>query len=414
MNTYFDRKDTLHQLIQKYPVVLDLLISSGLDNLKNTAMLETLGKTITLEQALMMKKLNVDAFEEKLLEAIHQQEQNADSALNKKQENKQASITIQGVLPCPIRIPLLEGFEGWLNDQEEDIRESVDYHLQAASMGVDFIKDQVKQSDSSQVLADLFISAGFDLFFDKTLIGRYKEQGVFGDLTDWKHYNSDFENEKISLKDPKHQYSMLAVVAAVFLVNQEELGDRKMPESWEDILSPEFENAVSLPIGDFDLFNAILLNIYKRHGEEGIKKLGRSLLQSMHPSEMVKSHTKKINKPVVTIMPYFFTKMTKRGGPMVAVWPKDGAVISPIFMLSKVENKEKIKPFIDFFSSKQVAEILSHQGLFPSVHPEVDNLMDPNNPYMWLGWDFIEMNDMGVLIKELEALFHQSVQTKID
>lgn len=414
MNTYFDRKDTLHQLIQKYPVVLDLLISSGLDNLKNTAMLETLGKTITLEQALMMKKLNVDAFEEKLLEAIHQQEQNADSALNKKQENKQASITIQGVLPCPIRIPLLEGFEGWLNDQEEDIRESVDYHLQAASMGVDFIKDQVKQSDSSQVLADLFISAGFDLFFDKTLIGRYKEQGVFGDLTDWKHYNSDFENEKISLKDPKHQYSMLAVVAAVFLVNQEELGDRKMPESWEDILSPEFENAVSLPIGDFDLFNAILLNIYKRHGEEGIKKLGRSLLQSMHPSEMVKSHTKKINKPVVTIMPYFFTKMTKRGGPMVAVWPKDGAVISPIFMLSKVENKEKLKPFIDFFSSKQVAEILSHQGLFPSVHPEVDNLMDPNNPYMWLGWDFIEMNDMGVLIKELEALFHQSVQTKID
>lgn len=414
MNTYFDRKDTLHQLIQKYPVVLDLLISSGLDNLKNTAMLETLGKTITLEQALMMKKLNVDAFEEKLLEAIHQQEQNADSALNKKQEKKQASITIQGVLPCPIRIPLLEGFEGWLNDQEEDIRESVDYHLQAASMGVDFIKDQVKQSDSSQVLADLFISAGFDLFFDKTLIGRYKEQGVFGDLTDWKHYNSDFENEKISLKDPKHQYSMLAVVAAVFLVNQEELGDRKMPESWEDILSPEFENAVSLPIGDFDLFNAILLNIYKRHGEEGIKKLGRSLLQSMHPSEMVKSHTKKINKPVVTIMPYFFTKMTKRGGPMVAVWPKDGAVISPIFMLSKVENKEKLKPFIDFFSSKQVAEILSHQGLFPSVHPEVDNLMDPNNPYMWLGWDFIEMNDMGVLIKELEALFHQSVQTKID
>ena len=414
MNTYFDRKDTLHQLIQKYPVVLDLLISSGLDNLKNTAMLETLGKTITLEQALMMKKLNVDAFEEKLLEAIHQQEQNADSALNKKQEKKQASITIQGVLPCPIRIPLLEGFEGWLNDQEEDIRESVDYHLQAASMGVDFIKDQVKQSDSSQVLADLFISAGFDLFFDKTLIGRYKEQGVFGDLTDWKHYNSDFENEKISLKDPKHQYSMLAVVAAVFLVNQEELGDRKMPESWEDILSPEFENAVSLPIGDFDLFNAILLNIYKRHGEEGIKKLGRSLLQSMHPSEMVKSHTKKINKPVVTIMPYFFTKMTKRGGPMVAVWPEDGAVISPIFMLSKVENKEKLKPFIDFFSSKQVAEILSHQGLFPSVHPEVDNLMDPNNPYMWLGWDFIEMNDMGVLIKELEALFHQSVQTKID
>ena len=60
MNTYFDRKDTLHQLILKYPQALDLLISAGLDNLKNTAMLETLGKTITLEQALSIKKLNID------------------------------------------------------------------------------------------------------------------------------------------------------------------------------------------------------------------------------------------------------------------------------------------------------------------------------------------------------------------
>ncbi|MDM8534564.1 ABC transporter substrate-binding protein, partial [Clostridiaceae bacterium HSG29] len=40
----------------------------------------------------------------------------------------------------------------------------------------------------------------------------------------------------------------------------------------------------------FDLFNAILLNVYKKYGEDGIKRLGKSLLSSMHPSEMVKSH----------------------------------------------------------------------------------------------------------------------------
>ncbi len=409
MNIYFDRKDTLHQLILKYPQALDLLISAGLDNLKNTAMLETLGKTITLEQALSMKKLNVDTFEEKLVETIEANTNHADSTLGPKKETKDATCSISGVLPCPIRIPLLEGFENWLQTQEESVRDGVDYQLQAASMGVDFIKEQVKHSKSADVLADLFISAGFDLFFDQELIGRYKKEGIFKDLTTWKQYHSDFENDKISLKDPKGQYSMIAVVPAVFLVNQEELGDRKKPESWEDILTPEFENSVSLPIGDFDLFNAILLNIYKKYGEEGIKKLGKSLLQSMHPSEMVKSHTKKINKPVVTIMPYFFTKMTKRGGPMVAVWPKDGAIISPIFMLSKAASEKQLRPFIDFFSSKPVAEILSHQGLFPSVHPEIDNLVEKENPYMWLGWDYIEQHNIGTLIKELESIFHQSV-----
>ena len=83
---------------------------------------------------------------------------------------------------------------------------------------------------------------------------------------------------------------MLAVVPAVFLVNTEVLGDRPFPKSWADLLKPEFENSVSLPISDFDLFNAILISIYKNYGEDGVKKLGKTLLQNMHPSQMVKSN----------------------------------------------------------------------------------------------------------------------------
>src|SRR5699024_4705377 len=146
---------------------------------------------------------------------------------------------------------------------------------------------------------------------------------------------------------------------------------------------PEFENAVSLPVGDFDLFNAMLLTLYKKYGEEGIKKLGKSMLKSMHPSEMVKSHMKSI-RPAVTIMPYFFTRMTKRGGPMVAVWPEDGAIISPIFLLSKKSKKGKLKPFVDLFVSKEIGEILSHNGRFPSTNPEVDNGISKDQKYLWL------------------------------
>jgi ABC-type Fe3+ transport system substrate-binding protein len=193
-------------------------------------------------------------------------------------------------------------------------------------------------------------------------------------------------------------------------VNSEELNGRKMPASWDDILGEEFENSVSLPIGDFDLFNAILLNIQNKYGDEGVKKLGKSLLQSMHPSEMVKSHIKKSGKPVVTIMPYFFTKMTKRGGPMKAVWPSDGAIISPIFMLTKKEGKEKLKPIVDFFASVKVGEILSHNGRFPSVNPDIDNMISKEQKYMWYGWDNIKKNDIGKLITRCEKLFHESVQ----
>jgi len=106
----------------------------------------------------------------------------------------------------------------------------------------------------------------------------------------------------------------------------------------------------------------------------------------------------------------FFTKMVKVGGPMIAVWPEDGAIISPIFMLTKEDRLEKTQPVIDFFASEGVGEILSHQGLFPSINPNVDNRLPEENKFMWLGWDYINSNDIGSLITKCEAIFKKSIQ----
>lgn len=303
----------------------------------------------------------------------------------------------------------MDSFNKWMDNEKDNLDIIVDYELKAASSGIDWLKESLEEADSEEGISDIFISAGFDLFFDKNLMGKFKSKDVFKDMTGFSRLNTDFDNEYMNIKDPDNQYSIIGVVPAVFLVNTEELNGRELPKSWEDILSEEFENRVSLPIGDFDLFNAILLNIHKRYGEDGVKRLGKSLLKSMHPSEMVKSHMKKMERPVVTIMPYFFTKMTKEGGPMVAVWPSDGAIISPIFLLTKKSKEKEIKPFVDFFASKQVGEILAHNGRFPSTHPEVDNLVPKDQKYMWLGWDYISENDIGEKIKICEKIFNESI-----
>lgn len=201
---------------------------------------------------------------------------------------------------------------------------------------------------------------------------------------------------------------MLGVVPAVFLINKEELGDLPIPKTWEDILKEEFEGKVSLPIADFDLFNAMLLNIYKKYGEEGVARLGKSLKTSMHPSEMVKSHRKK-ERPIVTVMPYFFTRTVSKGGPMVAVWPEDGAIISPIFMLSKKEKKEDLKTIVEYFSSREVGEILAHNGKFPSINPKVNNHIPEDNKYMWIGWDYLKEHDVATLIETCEEIFNRHI-----
>ncbi len=404
MNNYFNMDQTIYDIAQKHPEIIDMLVLAGFENMKNTKQVEKLGKSVSLAMALTSKKVNKETFEQNLVEAIENSQET--QKLENNSQGKDIDTRIEGVLPCPVKVPLLDAFEKWLTDTDTDIK--ISYELKSASMGVNWLIDAIRNADSDDVLADLFISAGFDLFFDKQLIGKFKERGIFEDFTNISHYNKDFENETISLKDPDGQYSMIGVVPAVFLVNSEELGDIKIPTSWQDILSEDFENSVSLPIGDFDLFNAILLNIYKSFGETGIQKLGRSLLSSMHPSEMVKSHMK-ASKPKVTIMPYFFTKATKGGGPMIAVWPEDGAIISPIFMLSKKQKKEKLQPIVDFFASKEVGEILSHNGKFPSINPNVDNMIPPENTYMWVGWDFINEHDISELIKKCEKIFNAAI-----
>jgi len=407
MNKYFDIKDKVYDITEKYPETIDVFVANGFKPLANETMRKTMGKTISLEMALKSKNINIDQFVQRLIDVIEQNRVSEDQSLVKKEKIEDADIKIGGILPCPVRVPLLDAFNKWMDEEGSKLDITVDYELKAASQGIDWLKDTIENSDNEEALLDLFISAGFDLFFDKRLMGKFKQKDTFEDITEFSKLNEDFENEHINLRDPDGQYSIIAVVPAVFLVNREELNGIDMPRSWKDILKPEFENKVSLPIGDFDLFNAILLNIYKAYGEEGIRRLKKSLFSAMHPSEMVKSHMKQ-QRPVVTIMPYFFTKMTKQGGPMEAVWPEDGAIISPIFLLTKKSKKDRLKPFVDFFASKEVGEILSHNGRFPSTNPEVDNQIPKDKKYMWLGWDYINANDIGQLIKLCERIFNET------
>jgi ABC-type Fe3+ transport system substrate-binding protein len=267
-------------------------------------------------------------------------------------------------------------------------------------MGLDWIKDEVLIAESVDELDDIYLSAGFDIFFEEAYFGRFIQKDAFENPLSWSSINPIFANPDLQLEDSQGRYGIIAVVPAVFLVNTAILGDRPIPQSWEELLDPIFERSVSLPVSDFDLFNAILLTLDKTYGRKAIEALGKNMLQSMHPAQMVKSGRQKENRPAITIMPNFFTKMVKEGSAMKAVWPKDGAIISPIFMIGKTEKNDSQSAVSEFIGSKSVAEILAHQGLFPSLHPEVDNRLPNNTKFMWLGWDYISTHNLN---QEFEA-----------
>lgn len=402
MAKYFDENEKIIDILNRYPETVEFFVNKGFDKLKNEKDRDVIGK-FSLNLILKTKGISIEGFSQMLDDFIELARNSADITLNQKTKRTKG-VKVVGLLPCPVRVPLLEQFDAFVEKNETDI----EYDLKAASHGLEWLKGTVRNVEDYNELADIYLSAGFDLFFDEKLMGKFKKAGVFKSGVKYDKFNSDFENDYMSLKDPSGDYSILAVVPAVFLVNKNELNGREVPKTWADLLKPEFEKSVSLPVSDFDLFNAILLNIYKLYGDEGVKKLGKSLIQSLHPAQMVKSDRLTVNRPTVTIMPYFFTRMTKEGGTMIPVWPEDGAIISPVFMLTKAEKLKEMESLIDFLSSKAVGEILSHKGFFPSVNPEVENLTPRDKKYLWIGWDYIYNNNLQEQMHHCEDLFNKA------
>jgi ABC-type Fe3+ transport system substrate-binding protein len=404
-----DKNMTIQTVLERWPQTLEVFIANGFENLRDEKQRNAIAPFLKLDRAAATKNYDLNNFINLLQASIDSQHNLVDVTM-KQTQTDQSDISISGLLPCPIRLPLLEGFDAFIENYSATTGLKVSYRLEAASVGADWIENEIKTIATAHDLPDLFVSAGFETFFDKKTIGRFKDQGTFTDITATE-VNADFAD--IDIRDPKGDYSIIAAVPAVFMINHEVLGNRPVPRIWSDLLKPEYEQQVALPVGDFDLFNAILLNIYKEHGKEGIQKLGRSMLKSMHPSEMVKN-AKRVaeEKPVITIMPYFFTKMASMVDTLEIVWPEDGAVISPIFMLTKKSKLNKTQPIAEFLSGKEIGELLAQRGLFPSLHPQVNNRLNINHPWKWIGWDYIYQQDIGELIHTTNEIFETSMNAE--
>lgn len=389
---------TVKEIIDNHPETRDIFISNGFEQFKDDAKLNTLGKFLKLETALKNKKFDVDTFVALLEDKVNSNEAAADVTLKK--TKTEGAVSMKGLLPCPVRLPILEKIDAYA--ESEGV--SVTYKLEAASVGADWMNAEIRNAESTDSLADIYLSAGFELFFSRSFRDKLQADGSFRNLVE-TGINPRFTDLK--LEDPRDILSIVSLVPAVFMLNLEEQGDLPEPKTWADLLRPEYENKVALPVGDFDLFNAILLNIYKEHGMEGVRKLGKCLIKSMHPAEMVKNAGKKVTgKPYITIMPYFFTKMLAGLKTVKVYFPEDGAIVSPVFMLAR--DKEGVRPLAQAVAGKAVGEILTQKGLFPSTHPEVQNVLPDYAPFKWIGWDFIENNDIDQVIEETMNVFKNS------
>ena len=198
--------ETIIQILGKYSELKEVFFNHGFKGLDNKLVLKQIGN-IPLSEVLKNREINVTTFIEMLNETI--KDDSIDITLVES-VYKEDAINIIGLLPCPVRIPLLERFSTLSN------LDKINHNLKAASEGLDWLKEEVEVATSEDDLADIYISAGFDLFFEDHLMKKFKDDKVFEDFFTEDPFNLDFNNDSISLQDPLGDYSMMGVVPAVF------------------------------------------------------------------------------------------------------------------------------------------------------------------------------------------------------
>jgi len=403
---------TLFEVTERYPETIPVFVDNGFAHVGDPARRKSHGRMVTLDQATRMKGKEFAEFRRLLEEAVLAARRTGDVTLDVIDDESRifpssGEIRVAGLLPCPVRIPLLEAFAPVRERVEREHGLVVGHRLAAASVGMDAVEREMARLRTAADLPHLFLSAGFEAFFDRRNLARFADE--FVDRS-WPALNSAFDG--LDLKDPSGRFAMIAVVPAVFLVDRQQLADGEpAPTTWGELLEPRFARRITLPVGDFDLFNGILLSVYREFGEQGVAALARNLMKSLHPSQAAgRFKAGRGRVPAVSVVPYFFTRMAAVNPHVEVVWPGDGAVISPVFMLQRRDAPAGTDVLADFFLSREVGEILAQRGLFPSCHPEVDNPLPDPAPWRWLGWDFVRDHDLGELIPRLQGLFRAGAE----
>lgn len=385
--------DRIAPLIEKYPELKSLFEQHGLSGYVSGESLDRIGRFVGLGTLLksnnIAPQLFIEAANAQLAESLEKERDFDPSSLD--------DLHFMTMLPCGLRNPFVkavkehvaenpETFPGFNYLNEGNLNHELSYYP---------LVDQIESIDE---LPDVMIASDVNHFFHRPFVDKFIETGEFECVMPYEPHpylaGADYY-------DPAKNYTMYTANMLVMVVDESRLGDRPMPRVWDDLLDPAFANDIIMR-GTNDFFcNAVMLPYYKKHGIEAVHKFARNIKSGTHPSQMVKlAGSGKEEAATVYIMPYFFAKKIQKAS-VKTVWPEDGAIVSPVFILAKKGMRQKHAPLFEFLFSKEMSEMLT-RGHFTPVHPEVTT--DLPKTVSWLGWDFLGRNQVGAVKASIGAV----------
>ncbi|WP_168205927.1 ABC transporter substrate-binding protein [Geobacter sp. FeAm09] len=386
--------ESIPSIIAHYPETRDLFVNQGFGELLES---EVAG-LIPLKSALQVRGLNSDLF----LEQVARERSGTGFSCGEPeqvQEGDYGGLDLFASFPCPLKVPLEGALRTLLDGRHQAGRPLV-----SSLDGCNQLRfnDVAGEVTDLAVLPDVIVSSGINSLLSHAFRRRFIDTGAF---RRWPDRAVNPRLAGLGLDDPDGFYRVIAVNLFVFAVDKSRIGSLPVPRSWAELLNPLYAGTAAM-CAHGEWFNeSVLVALHALYGDDGLKSLGRTVRYGMHPSQFAKHlGSGRPETPALAIVPLFFARTAKSQDDMEIVWPREGALAAPLFMLAKERSRERLADVTDFFDGAGVAHICSG-AFFPALHPQAPAVGSVNAPINWFGWQYLRDNDPEELRHRTLALF---------
>jgi ABC-type Fe3+ transport system substrate-binding protein len=304
--------------------------------------------------------------------------------------------------PCPVKLVM--------KAELEKSAPGATLHVPMGCTSIDPYDPLRDETDPGE-LPGVIASIGFGDFWKRGFAERFVDAGVF-EAARPERLNPLYE--AAGLLDPRGAYTIYGVTPYLFMVDEKALAGLPAPRTWAELLHPRYTGKIVMCGDGDDMADAVVLNMYKDFGAEGVEKLAAQCCALMHSSTMAKvAGTPEARGAAIFVMPAFFAYSTKQPAHVRALWPEDGAAASPLYFLAKRSERERLAPVIRFLL-EGFAGIPSAAWFAPQALPAGGSPLPPEARLKWVGWDFIRKTDINALRDEMNARFRSLHRTQAE
>jgi len=320
---------------------------------------------------------------------------------------KSLKLSFFGHTYCPLKHTFKDSFEIVLNKYLLETGDTYFKYFIPSACSDSEKYDDLWKTDDIDELPEIIVGAGFGDFFNQEFIDKFVKNAYFKAVP-YTGIHKTFTSA--GLIDPDGGYTIYSVFPLVMLIDKRKLGEMPVPKQWGDLLNPVYANNIIIGASHGDIHEDFLMYIYKEYGEQGLKMLAPNIKDGLHASQMAKlAGTNSSNGAAIYVIPWMFAKACPKTETTELIWPDDGALVTPMYMLVKKDVIESYQPFIDFLTGFDYGQ-KSANTYFPAANGEVDNKMPAGAEFKWLGWDYIKSQAIDELKECVMNIFKMNWQ----